>query len=228
MFNREISICFIFLVCTLAIAGCDIFGTDEQSETVLQPLAVGNRWDMLLYYGSSVDTFSIVIEEEVTVTNGDTYLNAFAQAYFFNGHPDPMGMKYLYANRPDGLYQIGVMTETDTLILNNLVYPYPADIGVTGSIIRYRYDRWDTQEFEVFDTLTVELIDTARKIVTPVDTFASYVYKFYYPPSIHESVGANVYHYFVPGVGQVAQIVRNENIYEHIERKRLLFNYELK
>lgn len=73
------------------------------------------------------------------------------------------------------------------------------------------------------DTLFVELIATDEVIETPAGIFEAHVYRYYLPPADDDVLfGDDIYDYFVPGVGQVAQIWKTPNSDEEKMRYELV------
>lgn len=225
-FERHIILCALALTGLLVLAGCDTMTEEPEPRIELEPHAVGNRWDYLLEYFSEPDTFSLVLDRKVMLTFNDRPRQAFIRHHFLNGHRIQPDLEFLYANGEDGIYQLGAFAPSDTILFESLAFPYPAQVGDTGTFIRYHLNREEPRQWEITDTLTVEVISTDEQIETPAGTFSSYLYKYYLPEEC-ASVGNDIYVYYVLGVGRVAQIARSAADFEHVKERRMLYAYEI-
>ena len=217
----------------LTLASCDLLGDDEgeERERELMPLAVGNYWAYSSWYLQEAlsDSFQVVVTREVTITEGGSPHQAFAWSYRFGESQEPL--EWLYRNDQDGLRVAGGVTDTDTLVLDHaaLEYKYPAEVGEAWPSVRLGY-RSD-EGIVVVDTIVVSLIATDEPFDTPLGTFTCYVYRFSFSPAEDVAASWNVYRYYVPGVGNVGEVIRSQIPGEtesmDVTAKSVLYDYRV-
>jgi hypothetical protein len=227
MKKRFSALVFNFIFVTLIISRL-IFG---QSDVIL-PLAVGNYWEFIDSTFSN-DTLFVVDTSKLGITGklnieyqGNNYEVFYWNWFDMNVNPpQPQSNKWLIRNEQDGLWEYGMLNDTDTLLLQNLSFKFPANIGDNWSIMAYFVT--DTS-ISVGDTLIRECLDTDKEFITPSGTFQCYVYQyewvflkssevnfvyqFKFAESIYNSQNVEsdtfrVLNYFAPNVGLVGQEV---------------------
>lgn len=219
----------ILLFIVSLLTGCDLFNTDPKKPSgELMPLAVGNFWEYdFTYLGSIKDTLRYEVVKEIQVPWGDTSYTAYA----FNlvpFPPDAPEYYWLYRNGEAGLYMMGGIADTDTLVMNQIEKWYPAEEGQTWDVQQLAFSR-DSLKFYVSDTLQITLIDDDREIDTPAGTFNCFVYKFkidfYEGPALFTTW--DYFMYYRSGIGLVAQISTMEDDPEDIKEEMYLMNYKV-
>lgn len=212
------------------LASCDVFGGDDDPEvdtSVLLPLAVGNYWAYQTTWldGAITDSSTVEITRRMPVTYEGEALTAFAESVRFNGLPPPE-YEWLRGNGEGGLYMMGGIADTDTLVLRKLDRKYPAREGETWSAVRLVYRLSSTREFGVQDTVVVSLESTEEPIETPAGRFKCHVYKYSFRPANDVLEKWDVFEYYTPGVGLVKEVIRGQSdgrlLYDTV-----LYNYRV-
>ena len=210
--TRAIAIAVLILCVPTFIAACDFLGDEERQERdELLPLAVGNYWaySTSRLGGAVADSFTVEISREVRVTYEGEQFTVFAESVRRNAFPPPEH-EWLLGNGEEGLYTMGGIAETDTLVLRSLTRKYPAHVGETWTDIRFAYRQSSTREFEVQDTIAISLHAKAEPFETPLGTFRCHVYKYSFRPADDVLSHWNVYTYYSPGVGLVGEIIKSQ------------------
>ncbi len=225
---KNLKILESLLLLTLLL-GCGILEFENEQDTpyVLFPLAVGNYWEYeYTYLGSLYDTLRYEVVKQVEVPINDTTFTSFA----FNLVPFPEGAPeyyWLFRNGDEGTYLMGGISDVDTLYMNALQVPFPAETGTSflepGLVFSYSELRFYHNESKV-----VTLIDTDREITTPAGTFSCYVFKFWVSNGYDVIKGWDYYQYYNPGIGLVAQISYTEDTLDDIKEEMYLMNYKVK
>lgn len=214
----------------LVLASCDTM--EAEPEDVLEPHAVGNRWVYLVspFDLPLQDTLTMEIDREVRLRLNGRLVPSYAFRFHFNGQAFQPELERLWSSRVEGLYQIGAFAPSDTLLFEALAFPYPAQVGDTGTLIRYHLDyHREPPAWQITDTLVVQVISTNERVRTPAGVFLGcYVYKYHLPPPPDVGLGDDVYAHYAPGVGLVAQITRSPENFDHVKQHRLLYEYTIK
>jgi len=206
-------ICLFILI--LVFSSCSpIDNTDEEDclkfvEGYIQPIAEGNFWvrEQLAYSGSQIepgltDTGRIVIEKMVSISLNDTVYLAGLQRLIYPGDISKE-VANLYWNGSAGLYYLGMMAPNDTLFLKpGIRYKYPVDVGESWSVQSYSYDPYENKIY-IADTLIYTCVAQDEPFITPLDTFNTIVYHFYYKPVEDVLSYWHAFQYFSPGIGPV-------------------------
>ena len=177
MKKRFSALFFIFIFIAL-ITSQLMFGQSD----VIVPLAVGNYWEYIdsTFYNdtlSVVDTSKLGITGEVNIEYQGNNYDVFYWNWFNTNTipPQPEPNKWLIRNEADGLWEYGMLNDTDTLLLQNLNLKFPANIGDSWPIMVYIVR--DTS-ISVGDTLTMKCLDTDEEYITPSGIFQCYVYQY--------------------------------------------------
>jgi len=230
MKNNTIS---IIGICLSLILSCG--DKQEKPNLDLVPLAVGNTWNYARFAISVNyrDTMSVVIVDEDQLEYDGRPYTAYTQFNYFNFNDNPYPWRWMVRTDKDGHYQfasiiVSSQSGIDTLVINDLVYKYPAEIGDSTFVKRFKFAGGVKNEIVVFDTVIYTLISKDEEIETPAGTFSCYVYKHYRPPfALDVLYGDYVYEYFVPGIGKVAKIIEAYSVPGYIKHKTLLYDYHL-
>jgi len=218
----------LFLLCIglLLLAACDGLGSGNDREPI-RPLAVGNYWAYTVEAPPfPLDSFRVEITRAVELPRDGQPMQTFAEQLFFEDDRPYSASDELYAHGPGGLYRWGRAAETDTLVLRQRTRKYPAEVGEAWPFIRVVYNR-STGQHLVRDTLTMTLVATDEEIETPAGTFTCYVYKYSFLPADDVATPWDVYDYFAPGVGNVAQIIRHPDDEDTIVQEVYLYDYRV-
>ena len=242
--NERISAFIFSLTTVLLLLNQPVIGQND----VILPLAIGNYWEFIDSTFSN-DTLFVVDTSKVGITGkldieyqGNNYEVFYWNWFDMNTNPpQPVPRKWLIRNEPDGLWEYGMLNDTDTLLLQNLTMKFPANIGDSWPIMAYIIT--DTS-ISVGDTLMMECIDTDQEYITQSGTFQCYVYRyewiflksykanFVYPSEFIESIYNSqntksdtfrVLSYFAPNVGFVGKEYRLGSF----KTKSYLISYEL-
>jgi hypothetical protein len=163
---------FIVILCH------SLFGQND----VILPLNVGNYWEFIDSTFSG-DTLLVVDTSKVEIT-GKTFIeyqNNSYEVYFWSWYdqytnpPVPSAQKWLIRNESDGLWEYGMLSDTDTLLLQNRHLKFPANVGDSWNIFAYLIM---DSTIQVSDTLVMECIATDQAFNTPIGTFQCYVYQY--------------------------------------------------
>jgi hypothetical protein len=189
----------------------------KYAEDVLLPSAIGNYWKYSMkVYTSFTDSVTYSIVDTLTVNYEDKNYKVFIAKYDNEGS-DP---NWLYWNGPDGLYSMGGLTRTDTVIYPVLQFKYPVSQGETWEVPRMVYNLYG-KEFYIKDTITYTCIDTNFLYITPLDTFQTYVYMFKIRPA-EDVQDKEIYKcYYTPSIGLIAKTIG----YEEPHSKIFLYEY---
>ncbi|GIV58050.1 MAG: hypothetical protein KatS3mg042_1777 [Rhodothermaceae bacterium] len=159
---------------------------------------------MRVEYVGLVDTFRVQIVD----TFPFRVVGKTQQAFVWTRGRGEMETKWLMQNREDGLHFVGGVNEQDTLLLseNTLRLRYPAEVGDRWTAYRLSYD-WDEGSFSSMP-LDYELLSTAAPYQTPAGEFICYQYHFRFRPAEDVFEEWDVYEYYAPGVGRVAEVIK--------------------
>jgi hypothetical protein len=188
---------------------------------VLIPLKVGNYWNYEATYYSSTDSVRYAVKERLTVHYEGHHYEAFFAAYN-NANPNP---RWLYWNGADGLYSMGGLSETDTMIFPVLQFKYPVEKGETWEVSRMVYNLVE-QRFYIKDTLTYTCIDNDSSIVTPSATFQTVAYMFKVSQGDDVLLKEKHFFYYAPRIGLIKHEIKNESG-TLIKAKMVLYSYYL-
>ena len=202
----------IAFVATFVLVSCDT-GPGEPDPAVcraepvpgaLMPLAVGNHWDLHRIRAgieAPLDTLRLLVSSEFSGESTSGLVTGFRRLQYRLGTPPPETSRIEIGD--GGVHRVAWVGPNDTLYVDNVPFPYPATMGTRSSLVRPFYDEGTWQ---IRDTLDVELIAVDEVIETPAGRFEAYVYKYYNPPPFDVLFGDDIYDYYVPGIGHVAQI----------------------
>lgn len=187
----------------------------------LMPMQVGSFWVYQAWRPDPPETLKAEITRKVSVSiDGVTYeASAYLLPYPVNGPRPPF--EWLYWNGPDGLYWLGGISKTDTLLYKALLFKYPVQGGESWNVIRINYDDAN-QRFYFFDTLAVSLVSKDEPIETPAGEFKCYVYKYSKRSAFDVYENWDYYHYFTPGIGRAAYIQINSITGRPLDRLYLM------
>ncbi|MEX1276602.1 MAG: hypothetical protein WD898_02035 [Candidatus Paceibacterota bacterium] len=204
-----------FLLC---FNHCDVSVNSEESGE-LMPLRVGNHWLYQAWYFSTPDTLKAELTRQVEVTIEGVKYQALAYQVYLPGQPRPP-YEWLYWAGPKGLYSLGGIAETDTLLYKKLIFKYPARVGESWPVVGI-YFGFD-QRFHFLDTLTYTLVSKNEAIETPAGRFECHLYTYRKKPAEDVFEPWDYYHYFSPGLGKVAYITKGASDGRTIDREYLL------
>ena len=196
----------------------------------IMPLTVGNRWVYATTYSyGQGDTIIWEVLSKTDVDIGGGKITAYGMNYYLKGSAQP-DYQWLFSNKSDGLYVLGGLTKTDTLITMYLKLKYPSVENDSYQVIGLRYSR-SNEIFYIKDTLMFSLVSTSDTLETPAGKFTGcYVYNYRIKQADDVSGFDDFHDYFVPGVGLVGTIVRTvvRNKSGGITYKLLLSSYSIK
>lgn len=199
----------------------------EEKDNIL-PLSVGNKWIYIIEYSyGQGDTIIWEVLSKTDFNIDGSKVTAYGMNYYIKILPN---YNWLFCNGPDGLYALGGISDTDTLIIKDLKLKYPAIEGDSYQVLDMRYSRSD-EIFYIKDTITYSVVSTSDTLVTPAGTFSGcYVYNYRIKQADDVSGFDDYYDYFVPRIGLVGTIVRTivRNEPQDTTLKLLLSNYSIK
>lgn len=134
-------------------------------------------------------------------------------------------------NAPDGLHLVGGFVGSDTLFFDSLFRTYPAEVGASWPSVRLAWVTRSEDLTYVADTLTQTLVAVDKILETPAGTFRCHVYKYSFRPAPDVASIWDVYDYYAPRIGRVAEIVEDYGIRDPGDRgtiqAALLYGYHL-
>ncbi len=222
----------VVIVSLLAIVSyCSKNPVDSDTEDVLMPLTAGNYWasQQLSLPEGLADSAIVTITGDTLVQIDNTAYRAAIQSFTYPIDGTPSDLRWLYWNGTDGLYLMGGISSTDTLVHKMLLYKYPAQEGDSWEIQRLLYSYY-TQEYEIEDTTTTyTCVATDEEFNTPAGTFICYVY--HHRITIWEEPGLPIedwdyYEYYAPNVGRVGTLIRS-GLDGRLKWKTWLFDYRV-
>jgi hypothetical protein len=215
-------------IVVILTAGCDTTGS-AQAEGDLLPLTPGNYWAYALTVsglngGLPIDSFRVEITREVAIETTEQSIRGFGRIRPLG--PDYPLAEYVYQNRTRGLHLTGALAPNDTLFVDQLALAYPTEVGARWDVISWGFHFAD-RKFVAVDTLTIELVADEELIETPAGGFRCLVYRYSYLPAEDTATRWDVYEYWSPNVGQVAEIVRSQSD-NRLVQESLLYDYSIR
>jgi len=189
------------------LAGCKLLGPDDNlwacayddDPCVLVPLAVGNYWDYILYGGDGTVRDSLD-RKEISYARDFRIEGDSIHAYRLGSVAIALDQMAFAANLQGGLYKIGLVKAINPDPMKVLAFPFPAQVGDTGTMIgTWREDRRD-----IVGPITVELVDLFEWIETQAGIFRTIVYKYRHPPPFYKPFDGHNYVYFRPGLAPIS------------------------
>lgn len=215
---------FIFLLSILIIlSGCkdDVPNGPEKPDAPfsdgLMPLKVGNQWTYREYVldGETGEIkyelpgsfhLDLISEYLKGKYKGEEYEGLCWDTQYVGSGQESI-VKWVYINKPDGLYQVGGLAKTDTSINNILHYKYPVKKGESWLVPRLFYEpNWYLQFF-IDDSIRYECTDTAAVFHTPLGDIKCYVYRHLIDLGEDVLEDWEYFEYFKPGLGLVGAFV---------------------
>ena len=254
MKKYRIIIVLIVFAAVLGLISCTNSVDSDRSTTPVKksicPLAVGNYW---LFIDSSftdtiptVDTSKVGISESISFKFNNLDYNVFCWNWYTLPGNTPRDYKWLYVNDSSGLWNIGCISASDTLLKTSLKLKYPITVNGDNSWAYYKIEHNSTDNnFILSDSLAMTCKSTNAMYSTPAGTFSCYMYHYernMYRATRHgginedkfideeknnyrgEQTPADIYLYYAPDIGYVG--------YERKERgtvtfKKVLLKYNI-
>jgi len=192
----------------------------------LMPLQAGNTWLYQVWAFATPFTARAEIARKISVTIAGVNYDASAYLIPYPVNTEPPPFAWIYWNGPDGLYWLGGISPTDTLLYKTLLFKYPAEIGESWRVVRINYDDYE-EKFYFNDTLTVSLTSKNEVIETPAGKLKCHVYSYRKRPADDVATEWDYYHYYIPGLGRVAYTEKS-TYDQRIKGKVLLLDYKLR
>lgn len=217
---------------SLIAAGFLLFvgGCQEDPPGELMPLTVGNYWayERSRYYDGQVsegltDSVKAEIVAETTVTYAEQAYKVALSNGFYAIPYVPSDVNWLSWNGGNGLYLLGGVSSTDTLVYKALHFKYPVQQGDSWQV-SWLYYVLESGKFVIEDTETITCIAINEKFETPAGTFRCYVYHFQRRTADDVAAKSDFYEYYAPGVGLVGQEIKKEGI---LIRRSMRYDYHL-
>jgi hypothetical protein len=214
----------IFLVLgVMAWGSCSAPTEPPPPPKSIYPLSVGNRWTYEYRY-AGLSPVSWVYEVTRTYPAGfyGGTVMAYTMTNYRKGSP-PSPIEWLRWSGPDGIYDLGGVSPSDTFFTEIQHLKYPAAVGESLEVPSLVYSEGG---FFITDTLTHIVVANREKLWTPAGVFTCFVveYRRRIADDVHERW---VYrHYYSPGVGWVGYIARGE-ILGFVHEQLLLSEYLL-
>lgn len=206
----------IFILLSLCYSACSNMTTEPQpidtaKQPVLLPTAVGNFWtyETARYVGEP-DTVTIRNVKTMPVEVNGQLIKGVVQEHFWEDYGRVWPHKFVYGNGSDGLYQLGAMSTSDTLIQPALQVKYPVELGESWKVPLLGYES-DSEQYTYNDSLIYHCVSVDCTYTTATGSFGGCLVVKYYKPFEEEDVanGQNFYIYYKPDLGIVAIEVKN-------------------
>ena len=218
---------FLFFISVLLFTNScsnDPIGIDESKE--IFPLNINNFWEFKYlepdYYDNN---FKVEIVDTMHITYMAEKYIVYKQATYFNNSLLP-DIKWLYWKGEDGIYFMGGISSTDTLIVKELNLKYPANIGDSWQCRSISYSPVENKFF-ISDTITYTLENKDIEIETPAGKYKCYEYQFKKLPEKNTSVKWIYKNYYSPGIGYIGNVTISDETGE-LKNKYLLEFYRVK
>lgn len=234
-----LNILFIILFLTIACEKnpTEIVPTKKNPTRVeevdgLIPFNVGNSWSYIQYVCSDsacnnvfqglTDSAIFKISEKKDVEIEGKLYNAAIREIYFPSTGQTSDYKWLFFNQVDGLYLLGGISSSDTLLKRILQLKYPVNAGESWQVPRLVYDLIE-RRFLIEDTLTYTCISTNEQFETPAGAFDCYVYHHRIRPADDINDYWDYYEYYNLEIGHVGTIIKSLKT-NYIIFKILLYN----
>lgn len=196
---------------------------DVEFKNSIKPLAIGNYWIYQTYRLNLDGTIrneshkqgnfvSSILDPSVVQSNEQVFL----EGTFYPDYQDTLETFNLVTNTDSGYATHGFVNSKDTIIDFGLLAKYPAipeDSWIKPDIMTFHNGTTYIKYLDHGD-ISVRCLDTSAIFITPLDTFACYVYNYKHEVIIEDYIlGEDIHRYFVPGVGEVGGYV---NSYDEI------------
>jgi hypothetical protein len=113
--------------------------------------------------------------------------------------------QFLYWNGPDGVYVMGGIAPTDTIIVKELMLKYPARVGDTWNMYPINYS-YSSGKFNLGTKPQVwSLVSQNISVQTPSGIFNCYQYRFSQHPDDDILDIWDYNYYYAPGLGQISE-----------------------
>jgi hypothetical protein len=204
----------LFFTCILS---CYLFQSCEDrindipvSENVLIPLSVGNYWVYIQKvngFPQLTDTIKIAITGNTIIDYQSVDYSVWLWTKYRPGTNEPLDYSWLLWNGLDGLYNMGGISSTDTLIDKILFLKYPSYVGENWDVLTIGY-HLTNNEFIITDTINYSCLATNELFQTPVGNFYCYVY--YWREPLGDDIVDTLLHYtyYAPNLGYIGETIK--------------------
>lgn len=219
--NKFLKLISLFFI-TFILNSCDTAEPPIWGD--IYPLTPGNKWIYKIEHPTWIDgNFVTEIIGTMDVTYKGKKYKVAKIAYYNEGESIP-DYQWLKWKGPDGIYNMGGVSSTDTFIVKELELKYPANVGDKWQVSQISYSR-DRLEFYISDTLDFQLFSNNEILETPADTFKCIVYGFIKWPAEDVAIDWTYKYYYNVNIGLVGNITVNE--YGEIKEKYSLKTYTI-
>ncbi|MEW5799659.1 MAG: hypothetical protein AB1728_11705 [Bacteroidota bacterium] len=222
----------IFLI-SLAI----LFSSCEESTSPngskndsLLPLQIGNYWtyyQFTLTPPTSVDSFKLIIENLFTNNAQNDFSNAYIMSIYDLRFGNKLDYRWLYKNEPDGLYLLGGISASDTLLRKIKLLKYPVDSNEVWLVPNITY-QIDEGVFKIKDTTLYKCVSTKGRFTLNGQEYFCYVYHHRTRQGDDILAYWEIFDFYVPNTGKIGSIIMVDTVVTHrIELRdfKLLFPY---
>lgn len=195
------------LLASLLLAACDASEPDVPVMSLV-PLAVGNSWTYSGWYLGPENSFTVTVSlpDTLSVLIDGQRRVAYQQTYRQGAVTFPY--RWLIANENDGHYYYGGVAATDTFAYRALAFRYPGRAGETYPLTRLAFSSSRLEFYaQTPEAMTLLALDRPCKVLGTIRS--CYVYKFNFRPEDDVLETWDVYGYYAPGVGRVADTVKS-------------------
>lgn len=177
---------------------------NKEKVAEFEPNSLGTWWEYYReYYPNHQDTliYAITKEHEIMFENEmySTHVGSFV--------PSSGGSEFLSWNGPDGLYNLGFISEYDTLIFKAIYFKYPVSPGESWLVPNIGTDY--NGKFYIDDSTLMSCVDTNVQVITEIDTFSTVIYS--YETKLDDVATPHVHSYsYTPGIGLIKKVIKNK------------------
>lgn len=212
LIDMKLNLFFMGILCYCLFNSCEDQITDIPiNESTIIPLSVGNYW----IYTQKVNGFPELTDTAKVAITGNSIIDYQGEKYsvwlwtkYHPGTNEPLDYSWLLWNGPTGLYIMGGISGSDTLIRKGLYLKYPAYVGENWDVINIGY-HLTNNEFIITDTVNYSCVATNELFDTPVGNFYCYVFHWREKPEDDVQEFWLHYIYCAPNFGYVGEIIKS-------------------
>lgn len=192
------------IIILLCLTSCKNDPVGPQEPSQIWPMKPGDRWYFQITNPSWIrDT--LVMEATGTLDvayDGASYRVAKLAVY---GKSEPVpDYQWLYWNGPEGVYAMGGVSSSDTLIFKELYLKYPSEPGDSWDVHPVAYS-YTNRRFYLGVPQRWSLIAKDAPIEIGHEVLLCYQYQFLMKPA-DDVLSVWAYNnYFIPGIGHIAE-----------------------
>ncbi len=215
------------------MTGCPTSPDTHVAPDIIYPLQTGNYWVYYLYQQnanaeslSPYDSVIVSIKDTMWIAYEGLPVSLAVESELDLKNNVEYGIKWLYSNGSDGLYQFGGLYGQETTIKKILLLKYPTQQGDSWNVPHLVFDL-ASKRFLISDSITYDCLSTWEKLTTPAGEFWCTVYHHRIKPDPSVLEVWDYYDYYSTRLGRVGTIIRNTET-AGVKFKAVLVRYEVK